>query len=63
MRVKRREESDEGCVEVTVEDWVDDQESREHFEERLVRLVGRLTLLECLEPEPSEDDCDGERGR
>ena len=61
MRVKRREESSEGCVEVTVEDWADEEESREHFEERLVRMVGRLTLLECLEP--SEDDYDGERDR
>lgn len=56
MRVKRREESDAGCVEVMVEDFLDEDESREHFEERLVRMVERLTLLECLEP--SEDDCD-----
>lgn len=57
MRVKRREESDAGCVEVMVEDFLDEDESREHFEERIVRMVGRLTILECLEP--SEDDCDG----
>lgn len=61
MRIKRREESEVGCVEVTVEDWADDGESCEVFEERLVRMVGRLTFLKCLEP--SEDGYDGERDR
>lgn len=61
MRIKRREGSDEGWVEVTVEDFLDEDESREHFEERLVRMVGRLTVLNCAEFEQSEDEFDGER--
>jgi hypothetical protein len=61
MRIKRREGSDEGWVEVMVEDFLDEGESREHFEERLVRMVGRLTVLNCDEFEQSEDEFDGER--
>lgn len=61
MRVRRREESDAGCVEVMVEDFLNEDESREHFEERLVRLVGRLTVLECAEYEQNEGEFDGER--
>lgn len=61
MRVKRREESEAGCVEVMVEDFLDEGESREHFEERLVRMVGRLTVLECAESEQNEGEFDGER--
>jgi len=60
MRVKRREESNAGCVEVMVEDFLDEDESREHFEERLVRMVGRLTVLECAEYEQNEDEFNGE---
>ena len=60
MRVKRREESEAGCVEVMVEDFLDEGESREHFEERLVRMVGRLTVLECAESEQNEGEFDGE---
>ena len=60
MKIKRCEESNEGCVEVMVEDWLDEGESREVFEERIVRLVGRLTVLECVESEKSEDESDGE---
>lgn len=61
MRVKRREGSDEGWVEVMVEDFLDEDESREHFEERIVRMVERLTVLECAEYEQNEGEFDGER--
>jgi hypothetical protein len=56
MRIKRSEETKGTFVEVQLEDHPRDDESQEQFEERMVRLTGRLLVLDCVdEKEPTDD--------
>lgn len=64
MRIRRSEEVGKVWVEVQLEDFPREDESQEQFEERMVRLTGRLITLDSLnekehdslnEREPSDD--------
>lgn len=46
MRIRRTESVGDNAVEVMIEDWPRDGESEEVFEERIVRLADRLTVLD-----------------
>lgn len=56
MRIRRSEEAEGTMVEVFLEDWPRDDESQEQFEERMVRLTGRLMALEPDKVEEPTDD-------
>jgi len=55
MRIRRTESIDGSAIEVFIEDWPKDDESQEVFEERIVRLAERLTMLDS-QPVEKEGD-------
>ena len=56
MRMRRTERVDDSMIEVFVEDWPADDESREVFEERMIRFAERLTMLDTSQPAETEGD-------
>ena len=50
MRIRRTERIEDAEIEVFIEDWLKDDESQEVFEERIVRLMERLPVLDTSEP-------------
>lgn len=56
MKIRRIEETDGVWVEVQLTDWPRDDESQEQFEERMVRLTGRLMTLNTAEEKMAEVD-------
>lgn len=55
MRIRRTESINDTAIEVFIEDWPKDDESQEVFEERIVRLAERLTMLDS---QPAEKEGD-----
>ena len=56
MKIRRSEEADGTWVEIQLEDWPRDDESQEQFEERMVRLTGRLMVLDCVDEKEQVDE-------
>lgn len=55
--MRRTERIDDAEIEVFLEDWPRDGESEAVFEERLLRLAERLTMLDTSQPaEEKEGD-------
>ena len=52
MKIKRIVSTEDYFVEVAIEDFPDDGESREVFEERMVRIVERLQTPDSV---PTDD--------
>ena len=56
MRIRHSEEAKGVWVEVMLEDLPRDDESQEQFEERMVRLTGRLMTLQPVDEMETSDD-------